>query len=467
MKGFFSFLSLLCFAILALSGCSKGIAESEELSDPRDSQREWRVYNGDLKGTKYSELDQINTGNVDQLELIWRYRVDDKGESLRSTIQCNPIVVNGVMYLTTPGQKAVAVDALSGEEIWRFDPHGGKPVLGYSRGLLYWEDGDDKRIYAGAGDYYYALNAVTGEPIKSFGVDGRLDMREHLDTDGILRYFSPRAPGVVFKDILIMGGSVGEGPAQAAPGHIRGFDIRTGERKWIFHTIPHPGEFGYETWPPNSYKRNGGANAWSGLTLDTERGIVFAATGAPSYDGYGGDRVGDNLFANCVLALDAESGERLWHFQATHHDIWDYDLPMPPVLVTVEKNGKQIDAVAQASKMALLFVLNRDTGEPIFGVEERPVPQSEIPGEATSGTQPFPIKPLPYGHTGFTLDDVTDLTPESRAYVLDMLKDFEFGPLYQPPRRIAWLPPEQRCSVPSMECSGVLASCPMSRCANV
>ncbi|QXD23442.1 PQQ-binding-like beta-propeller repeat protein [Opitutia bacterium ISCC 51] len=401
--------------------------------DPRNSQREWQVYNGDLKGTKYSELDQINRGNVDQLELVWRYRADDKGETLRSTIQCNPIVVDGVMYLTTPGQKAVAINALIGEEIWRFDPHDGDKVLGYSRGLLYWEDGPDKRIYVGASDYYYALNAATGEPIKSFGVEGRLDMREQLDTDGILRSYSPRAPGVVYKDILIIGGSVGEGPAQAAPGHIRGFDIRTGERKWIFHTIPHPGEYGYETWSPDSYKRNGGANAWSGLTLDSERGIVFAATGAPSYDGYGGDRVGDNLFANCVLALYAETGERIWHFQITHHDIWDYDLPMPPVLVTVEKDGRQIDAVAQATKIALLFVFDRETGEPIFEVEERPVPQSEIWGEETSRTQPFPTKPLPYGRIGFDLEDVTDLTPESRAFVLDLLKDFKYGPLYKPP----------------------------------
>ena len=400
--------------------------------DPRNSQRDWQVYNGDLKGTKYSELDQINRDNVDQLELVWRFQVDDKGESLRSTIQCNPIVVDGVMYVTTPGQKAMALDALTGKALWSFDPHEGKRVLGYSRGLLYWEDGDDKRIYVGASDYYYALNAKTGELINSFGLDGRIDMREHLDTDGILRYYSPRAPGVVYKDILILGGSVGEGPSQAAPGHIRGFDIRTGERKWIFHTIPHPGEYGYETWSPDSYKRNGGANAWSGLTLDTERGIVFAATGAPSYDGYGGDRVGDNLFANCVLALDAETGERLWHFQITHHDIWDYDLPMPPVLVTVEKEGKQIDAVAQATKMCLLFVFDRETGEPIFGVEERPVPQSEIPGEATSPTQPFPLKPLPYGKTGFTLDDVTDLNPQARAYVLEQLKDMNFGPLYTP-----------------------------------
>ncbi len=401
-------------------------------ADPRNSHTDWRVYNGDLKGTKYSALDQINRSNIDQLELVWRYRVDDRKDTLKSTIQCNPIVIDGILYLTTPGQKVVAVNALSGKELWRFDPHNGNDYLGYSRGLLYWEDGDDKRIFAGASNYYYALDANTGAPIDTFGVGGRIDMREELDTDGILRYYSPRAPGVVYQDTLILAGAVGEGPSQAAPGHIRGFDVRTGERTWIFHTIPHPGEFGYETWSPQSYKRNGGANAWAGLTLDTERGIVFMGTGAPSYDGFGGDRVGDNLFANCVLALDAATGERIWHFQTTHHDIWDYDLPAPPVLITLEKDGKRIDAVAQISKMALLFVLDRDTGEPIFGIEERPVPQSIIPGEETSPTQPFPIKPAPYGLTQFTLDDVTNLSPEFRQGALEILRQYDWGELYKP-----------------------------------
>ncbi len=402
-------------------------------SDPRDSHTDWRVYNGDLKGTKYSALDQVNRSNVDQLELAWRYHVGDHKDTLRSTLQCNPIVVDGTLYLTTAGQKVVALDAATGIEQWKFDPHSGSETLGYSRGLLYWENGDDKRIFSGAGNHYYALDARTGQPIESFGTAGRIDLRENLDTDGILRSYSSRAPGVVYKDILILGGSVGEGPSQAAPGHIRGFDVRTGERKWIFHTVPHPGEFGYETWSPNSYKRNGGANAWAGLTLDSERGIVFLGTGAASYDGYGGDRVGDNLFANCVLALDAETGERVWHFQTTRHDIWDYDLPAPPVLITLERDGETIDAVAQVSKMTLLFVLDRETGEPVFGVEERPVPQSIIPGEQTSPTQPFPLKPAPYGLISFTLDDVTDLSKESRDAVLEMLKEFELGHLYRPP----------------------------------
>ena len=426
---FFQF--VFCLTAIAVSGCSKALVDAEP-EDPRNSYKEWRVYNGDLKGNKYSKLDQINRSNVDQLELVWRYRVDDMKPGKRSTIQCNPIMVDGVLYLTTPGLKVVAVKAATGREIWRFDPYAGSSGAGDLRGLLYWEDGDDRRIFHGAGDYYYCLDAITGEPIKSFGIEGRLDLRLEIDHDGILRRFSSRAPGVVYKDLLIMSGSVGEGPDQGNPGHIRAFNVRTGERTWIFHSVPLPGEFGYETWSPDSYKVNGGANSWAGLTLDLERGIVFAGTGSASYDHYGGNRIGDNLFANCVLALDAYTGERIWHFQAVHHDIWDYDLPTPPTLIKLVKDGKELDAVAQPTKLGHLFVLKRETGEPIFGVEERPVPASTIPGEMTSPTQPFPLKPLPYAVQGFTLDDVTDLSDESRSYVLELLKDFELGRVFAP-----------------------------------
>ena len=269
--------------------------------------------------------------------------------------------------------------------------------------------------------------------VSSFGIEGRIDLREQLDGDGILRRYSARAPGVVYRDLVILGGSVGEGPDPGAPGHIRAFDVRTGERKWIFHTIPKPGQYGYETWSPDSYKVNGGANAWAGLTLDKERGIVFMGTGSASYDHWGGNRIGDNLFANCVLALNAETGERIWHFQTVKHDLWDYDLPAPPTLIKLIKDGKEIDAVAQPTKMGHLFVLDRETGEPIFGVEDRPVPQSVIPGEVSAETQPFPLKPKPYAMQGFTLDDVTDLSEESRDYVLEQLRDYELGPLFAPP----------------------------------
>jgi quinoprotein glucose dehydrogenase len=419
------------FAALWLATVFAGFLMAEE--DPRSSDREWQVYGGDLGSTKYSNLDQINRSNVQELELAWRFRVPDMKEGKRSTMQFNPIVADGVMFVSTPGQKAIALNAGTGEPIWKFDPWEGSSGSGNTRGFVYWDDGDDKRIYYGAGNSYYCLNAKTGKLVESFGVGGKIDLRVGLDGDGILRTVSSRAPGVVYKNLIILGTSVGEGPNQGAPGHLRAFDVRTGERRWIFHTVPHPGEVGYETWSPDSYKVVGGANAWGGLTLDLERGIVFMGTGSASYDHWGGNRVGDNLFANCVLALDAATGERIWHFQTVHHDVWDFDLPTAPTLVTLEKDGRQIDALAQPTKMGHLFVLDRETGEPIFGVEERPVPQSSIPGEASSPTQPFPLKPPAYALQGFSLDDVTDLSDESRSVVLEQLKGMKLGELFTPP----------------------------------
>jgi quinoprotein glucose dehydrogenase len=421
----------VCYFIL-LSECCCFTACSKQESVSESLNGEWSHYNGDVGGTKYSRLEQINTTNVHELELVWRFRVPDFDPSKRSVIQFNPLMVNDLLYLATVGQKILAVEPATGNKIWEFDPHAGSEIRGTVRGVLYWESGDDMRIYFGAANGFYALNAMTGELIEGFGEGGRLDLTQNLDHDGISRRFDARVPGVIYKDILILGGSVGEGPTQANPGHIRGFDVRTGERKWIFHTVPHPGEFGYETWSPDSYKYVGGTNAWGGLTLDEERGMVFLGTGSATYDHWGGNRIGDNLFANCVLALNAETGERIWHFQAVHHDLWDYDLPTPPTLITLVKDGEEIDAVAQPSKMGHLFVLDRETGEPIFGVEERPVPSTEVPGDVSSPTQPFPIKPLPYTDQDFTLDDVTDLSPEARSYVLEQLKDFKLGPIFTP-----------------------------------
>ncbi|MEC7906646.1 MAG: PQQ-binding-like beta-propeller repeat protein [Verrucomicrobiota bacterium] len=420
--------SLAGFAIIAIfAGCSNSAIQSGS------EDVEWRHYNGDVGGTKYSALGQINTSNVKDLELVWRYRVDDFVEGKNTTLQFNPLMADGILYLVTVGQKLVAVEPDTGKELWRFDPHDGSGATGKTRAIVYWEDGDDRRIFYGVANKYLCLDARTGKLVASFADGGRLDLTQNLDHDGIVRRYDTRGPAVIYKDLLILGGSVGEGPRQANPGHIRAFDVRTGERKWIFHTVPHPGEFGYETWSPDSYKYVGGANAWGGLTLDEDRGIVFMGTGSATYDHWGGNRVGDNLFANCVLALDAETGERIWHYQTVRHDLWDYDLPTPPTLITLVKDGEEIDAVAQPSKMGHLFVLDRETGEPIWGVEERPAPVSEIPGEYTAPTQPFPIKPVAYTGQDFTLDDVTDLDPESRAYVLEQLKDFKLGPIFTPP----------------------------------
>ena len=389
----------------------------------------WRVYGGDPGGTKYSALDQINRSNVQQLAVAWRYESGDPP----STIECTPIVVDSTMYLTTPGLKVVALHAGTGEEIWRYDPFAGGSPSGVNRGVTYWEDGGDRRILMMAGPYIHALNAATGQLVPAFGDSGKVDLREGLDRHIDDLSVTATSPGVIYKNLYITGGRVGEGPRPAAPGHIRAYNVRTGERRWIFHTIPHPGEVGYDTWPPDAWQWAGGANSWAGMTVDTERGIVFAPTGSAAYDHYGGDRPGKNLFANCLLALDAATGERLWHFQAVHHDLWDYDLASPPALVTVRQNGQQIDAVAQPTKMGHLFVFNRATGEPIFPIEERSVPQSDVPGEVTWPTQPFPPQSLTYAVQGFTEDLITDISPEAHADVQERFRQFRSGPLFLPP----------------------------------
>lgn len=397
------------------------------------ADQNWPVYNGDFGGTKYSPLTQINRTNVTHLKAAWVYRCDDMTLQPASTIECNPLVIDGTMYLTTPGLKVVALNAASGKEIWRFDPWKGQGGRGVNRGLMFWKFGNDRRVFMPAGSFLYALNAADGAPVKSFGRDGRIDLHDGLDRDVFFLSVGASSPGVIYKDSIIMGSAVGEGPAPAAPGHIRAFDVRTGARKWIFHTIPHPGEAGYETWPPDAWKTIGGANSWGGLTLDVDRGIVFAATGSPSYDHFGGNRPGQNLFANCVLALNAETGERIWHFQTVHHDIWDYDNPTQPTLVTVEHKGKRIDAVAQSTKVGHLFVLDRLTGKPLFPVEERSVPQSDIPGEKSWPTQPFPTKPSAFARQRFTEEDVTDLSLKSREFVLEQLRKMKTGAVFIPP----------------------------------
>jgi quinoprotein glucose dehydrogenase len=397
------------------------------------ADHEWPVYGGDFSGTKYSPLKQITRENVTRLKPIWIYRCDDSRTQPATTIECNPLIIERRMYLTTPGLKLIALNAATGVELWRFDPWEGQGGRGINRGVAYWAAAEDKRIFFSAGQFLYAINANTGKPINTFGAHGRVDLREGLDRDVYFLTVTANSPGIVHKDLLILGSVVGEGPNPSAPGHIRAFDVRTGKRKWIFHTIPHPGEFGYETWSSNSWKTVGGANSWSGLTLDVQRGIVFAGTGSASYDHYGGNRIGQNLFANCVLALNANNGERIWHFQTVHHDLWDYDLPCAPALVTAKHEGRVIDAVAQVGKIGHLFLFDRVSGKPLFPIEERPVPRSEIPGEASWPTQPFPVKPPPYAQQRFTTNEVTDLSPKARAFVLEKLKTMRTGDIFIPP----------------------------------
>ncbi|MDA1120221.1 MAG: pyrroloquinoline quinone-dependent dehydrogenase [Bacteroidetes bacterium] len=394
----------------------------------------WSHYNGDKMGSKYSALDQINKQNVKDLAVNWKFVTGDLKDSRRSVIECNPLIVQDRIYLTSPNVSVIALNARNGSEIWRYDPDPGTTIRGTNRGLAYWEENDSSRIFFAKGIFLYCLDASDGRLISSFGVDGKVNLKEGLNRDEDNRGKST-TPGVIFNNLYVLGSTVGEGPGPAAPGYIRAFNVRTGAIEWTFHTIPLPGEPGYETWPAEAWEKAGGANSWGGITMDEARGVIYCGTGSAAYDHWGGDRIGKNLYANCVLALDAATGEKIWHYQVVHHDIWDYDIPCAPNLVQVKKDGKLVDAIAQPTKMGHLFVLDRDTGEPIFPIEEIPVEQSDIPREETWPTQPFPPKSLRYSQQGFFEADITDLTEEATAYVKDLTKNMEFGSIFRPPNR--------------------------------
>jgi quinoprotein glucose dehydrogenase len=391
----------------------------------------WSVYRGDPGNSAYSSLDQINTSNVNQLEVAWTYNSGDAEEGNRSTIQCNPIIVNGRMYVTSPKLKLIALNAANGKEIWKFDPFDSTEAAGVNRGVTYWEENGDKRIFFTASQYLYAINADDGTIVSSFGSNGRVDLREGLGREASKLAVSATTPGIIYRDVLIQGSALGEG-YDAAPGFIRAYDVRTGKIVWTFHTIPQPGEFGYDTWPANAYQEAGGVNNWAGMSLDEKRGIVFVPTGSPAFDFYGGNRKGQNLFGNCLLAIDAATGKLKWHYQLVHHDLWDYDLPAPPNLITVHIDGKTVDAVAQVTKMGMVFVFDRETGEPIFPIEERSVPASILLGEETSPTQPFPTKPLPFVRHTFSENEITDVSPESNAFIKEKIKGAKLGNIYNP-----------------------------------
>ena len=388
----------------------------------RGADRDWPAYLGDAGSTHYSTLKRIHARNVHRLQVAWTYRSGDARHDNLSQIQCNPVVIDGVLYGTTPGLKLVAVDAASGRERWRFDPFAGRTnisTLGVNRGVIYWCEGDDRRILFTADHYLYAIDAADGKPVLSFGTEGRVDLKEGLGRDASKLSVLSNTPGVVYRNLLFMPLRVGEGPAPAAPGHVRAYDVRTGRIVWTFHTIPWPGEFGYETWPPDAWSHVGGANCWAGMSVDTARGLVFVPTGSAAFDMWGGDRIGQNLFANCLLALDANTGRRVWHYQFVRHDLWDRDLPAPPTLVTVRHSGRRVDAVAQVTKSGHVFVFNRETGEPLFPIREHAVPPSDLQGESAWPTQPLPLKPEPFARQVFTYDLITDISTESRRTALD------------------------------------------------
>ena len=406
--------------------------ESEPPAGPA-TQADWPVTGGDPANDRYSPLTQITSKNVRRLQVTWRY---DGGDTTgRGQIQATPIVVHGVLYSTTSSGRAFALRAATGERLWQFDPYATRPNEGsVNRGVVYWEDAADRRILFTAGSRLYALDASTGALKTTFGDAGSLDLSKGLGRDSANQSVVATSPGVVYHDLLIQGTRVGEGDG-AAPGHVRAFDVRTGAVRWMFHTIPRPGEVGYETWPPDAWRSAGGANSWPGLALDVARGIVYVPTGSASPDFWGGDRIGANLFANSLLALDAATGRRLWHFQTVHHDILDRDLPAAPSLTTLVRNGKSVDVVAQIAKTGFVFVFDRTNGTPLFPIEEKPVPASDIPGDVAWPTQPIPAKPAPFARQQITDNDLTDVSPEAHAAVLARFRTLRNDGLFTPPSR--------------------------------
>ena len=390
----------------------------------------WKTYQGDYGRNQYSSLDQINKQNINQMKPLWVYKT---GDSLRnnSQIQCNPIIIDGVLYATTPNLKLIALNAATGKLLWEFDPG-----LDFSphvnRGVSYWESKNDKRILYTAGSLLFAVNASTGNPVTSFGAAGVTSLKAGLGARAADLFVIATSPGVVYNDLFIIGTRVSEN-ADAAPGYVRAFNVLTGKIEWVFHTIPKPGEYGYSTWPKDAYNQIGGANAWAGITLDKKRGVVYVPTGSASFDFWGGNRLGKNLFANSIIAINASTGKRIWHYQTVHHDLWDRDLPSPPNLVSVKHDDNMIDAVAQVTKSGYVFLLNRDTGEPLFPIKERNVRKSDLIGEKAWETQPFPLKPPPFSRQSFTEREITNISKESYEYVKSILDTVRTGEQFIPP----------------------------------
>ena len=413
----------LATALLGLSALATA-GYAVHASAPR-SDTNWPVYGGNVAGQRYSTLRQITPANVKQLKMAWRV---DLGPG---SLQASPLMIGGVLYAVGPDQSVLALDAASGRQLWRFTPEtqGFQPA----RGLSYWTDGKVRRIFASSSNYLYAIDPETGKAAAEFGTNGRVDLREGLGRDPKKLAVFLTSPGTVYRDLIITGFRTGES-SPAAPGAIRAYDVRTGKMRWIFHTIPSKDDPAAKTWPANAQDFGSAVNNWCGMTLDEKRGIVYVPTGSAASDFYGADRIGDNLYANTLLALDAATGRRLWHFQAVHHDVWDRDLPSPPSLLTVTHGGKRIDAVVQATKQGNMFLFNRVTGAPLFPIDEKPVPQTQVPGEQTSPTQPFPRLPLPFSRQRVTENDLTQRTPAAHAAALALFRSLQSdGPFTPPP----------------------------------
>jgi quinoprotein glucose dehydrogenase len=437
--------TILLTGFVFISGCKQ---------PPQPDHTGWTAYAGSKEGNRYSSNTQITAENVSQLKVAWTYSTGDKDTAGRTQIQCNPIIIDGVLYGTSPRSKLFALDAVSGKPKWTFDPakedttaqKDPTAFFKIARGVTYWKDasGDDQRILYGVGQKLYAINAVNGKPVRTFGKNGYIDLATGLDRDPSTfnPFVSNSTPGVVFRNLFIVGTRVAES-ADAAPGSIRAYDIITGERKWIFHTIPHPGEEGYDTWPDkDAWKKLGGANCWAGMSLDEETGIVYIPTGSISGDFYGGFRKGQNLFGNSLIALDASTGKYIWHYQVVHHDLWDRDLPANPNLVTVEHNGKKIKAVAQITKHGYVFVFDRANGKPLFPITEKPFPASSLAGEEAWPTQPIPALPEPFARQTITAEDVSDRNPEVHKEMMERFQKVKYNAMFTPPdKESSWIFP--------------------------
>ena len=427
----------------ALLSCSPAAAQQ----GAPDGQ--WPAYGGDHGSTKYSPLDEIDRDNVERLRVAWRWASPDNPivtanrrtlPALPDAFKSTPVLVDGVLYIKTSLSQATAIDAATGETLWTFDPgswEGERPAnTGFnSRGVAYWSDGRDARVFLPTGNaYLWALDARTGRPIADFGADGAIDATQGLRRPIPRRDYQLMSVPIVVGDVVVLGSVVFDGPRFQldAPGDVRGFDVRTGEELWEFHTIPQPGEFGNETWENGSWESSGATNAWGMLTADPELGYVYLPIGTPTNDYYGGHRLGDNLFAESIVCVDAATGERVWHFQFVHHGLWDYDATAAPVLVDLVVDGRPIEAVAVVTKQAYTYVFDRVTGEPVWPIEERPVRQTTVPGERTSPTQPHPTKPPPFDRQGVSIDSLIDFTPELRAEAVEILEEFTYGPLFEP-----------------------------------
>ncbi|MBZ5585465.1 MAG: pyrroloquinoline quinone-dependent dehydrogenase [Acidobacteriia bacterium] len=391
----------------------------------RGAAGDWPVYGGGPAGIRYSPLRQITRANVSHLRVAWTYDTHDgPGDP-----QTQPIVVGRVLYGITPTHKAVALNAATGKLLWTFDP--GMRGRGPNRSVVWWSSGRERRLFFAIQSFVYALDPATGKPIPDFGADGRIDLRENLGREPGKQSYVLTSPGIVYRDLLIVGGRLPE-TLPAAPGDVRAYDVRTGKLRWSFHTIPHPGEFGYDTWPPDAWTYSGAANNWAGMALDEKRGIVYVPTGSAASDFYGADRLGDNLFANCLLALNAATGERIWHFQAVRHDLWDRDFPSPPALATVRRDGRTIDVVAQTTKQGWVYVFDRVSGKPVYPVEYRAYPPSSVPGERAAAEQPLPTRPAPYARQSLSGEMLTGRTESTHAWALAQFRDLRHGGQFLP-----------------------------------